>query len=106
MISYIAAACRTEISAAVVESERHILPMSSMLQCFLCCQQCRVMCVCVARVYQDILVEEDSGADNELEDVLQSLHGLQQLLRQLLGIVHVVLQNFGQLPTKTVTQET
>lgn len=46
----------------------------------------------------DILVEEDSGADDKLEDVLQSLHGLQQLFCQLLGVVNVVLQDFGQLP--------
>lgn len=46
-----------------------------------------------------VLVEEDSGADDELEDVLQGLHGLQQLLCQLLSIVHIVLQDFGQLPT-------
>lgn len=52
----------------------------------------------------DILVEQNSGADDELEDVLQSLHGLQQLLRQLLSIVHVVLQDFGQLPSNTIIQ--
>lgn len=52
-------------------------------------------------VHQDVLVEEDSGTDDELEDVLQSFHGLQQLFRQLLSIVHIVLQYFGQLPKKT-----
>lgn len=31
---------------------------------------------CVPR---HVLVEEDSGADDELEDVLQGFHGLQQL---------------------------
>ena len=50
----------------------------------------------------NILVKEDSGADDKLEDVLQSLHGPQQLLRQLLSVVHVVLQNFGQLPANTI----
>lgn len=45
-----------------------------------------------------VLVEEDSGADDKLEDVLQGFHGLQQLLRQLLGVVHIVLEHFGQLP--------
>lgn len=51
-----------------------------------------------------VLVEEDSGANDELEDILQGFHGLQQLFRQLLSIVHIVLQDFGQLPknpTKT-----
>lgn len=51
-----------------------------------------------------ILVEEDSGADNELEDVFQGFHGLQQLFRQLLCIVHVILQDFGQLPKKNPTK--
>lgn len=46
----------------------------------------------------DILVEEHPGANNELEDVLEGLHGLQQLLCQLLRILHIVLQNLGQLP--------
>lgn len=58
--------------------------------------------MCMLRVYQDILVEEDPGTDDKLEDVLQSLHGLQQLLCQLLSVVHVVLQDFGQLPANTV----
>lgn len=52
----------------------------------------------------DVLVEEDSGADDKLEDVLQRLHGLQQLFCQLLGIVNVVLQDFGQLPKRTHTE--
>lgn len=56
---------------------------------------------CIRCEHQDVLVEEDSGADNKLEDVLQSLHGLQQLFRQLLSVVHVVLQDFGQLPKNT-----
>lgn len=54
------------------------------------------------RVHQDILVEEDPGADNELEDVLQSLQGLQQLVCQLLSVVNIVLQNFGQLPANKI----
>ncbi len=58
---------------------------------------------CIFCVHQDILVEEDSRADDKLEDVLQSLHGPQQLLCQLLSIVHVVLQHFGQLPANTIT---
>ena len=39
-----------------------------------------------------LLIEEHAGAHDELEDVLQSLHGLVQLLvdARLLGIVHVV----------------
>lgn len=52
-------------------------------------------------MHQDVLVEEDSGADDELEDVLQSLHGPQQLLRQFLSVVNVVLQDFSQLPANT-----
>lgn len=51
----------------------------------------------------DLLVEEDSGADDELEDVFQGLHCLQQLLRQLLSIVHIVLKDFGELPEDTQT---
>lgn len=47
-----------------------------------------------------ILVEEDSGANDELEDVLQGFHGLQQLFRQLLSVVHIVFQDFGQLSRK------
>lgn len=58
-------------------------------------------CMCILCEHQDVLVEEDSGADNKLEDVLQSLHGLQQLFCQLLSVVHVVLQDFGQLPKNT-----
>lgn len=46
----------------------------------------------------NLLVKEDPGAYDELKDVLQSLHSLQQLLRELLCIVHIVLQNLGQLP--------
>lgn len=60
--------------------------------------------MCILRERRDILVEEDSGADDKLEDVLQSLHGLQQLFRQLFGVVHVVLQDFGQLPKNTAAQ--
>lgn len=48
-----------------------------------------------------VLVEEDSGADDKLEDVLQGFHGLQQLFCQLLSIVHIILQDFGQLPKNT-----
>lgn len=60
--------------------------------------------MCILRERRDILVEEDSGTDDKLEDVLQSLHGLQQLFRQLFGVVHVVLQDFGQLPKNTAAQ--
>lgn len=60
--------------------------------------------ICSNHVLWDLLVEQDSGADDELEDVLQSLHSLQQLLRQLLSVVHVVLQDFGQLPSNTIIQ--
>lgn len=47
----------------------------------------------------DLLVEEHPGADDKLEDVLQGLHGFQQLLCQLLCVVYVVLQDLGQFPT-------
>lgn len=57
-------------------------------------------------MHLNLLVEEDSGADNELEDVLEGLQGLQQLVGQLLSVLHVILQNFGQLPTHTVTWNT
>lgn len=51
-----------------------------------------------------LLVKEDSGAHDELEDVFQSLHGSQQLFGQFLCIVHVILQNFGQFPANTNSQ--
>lgn len=51
--------------------------------------------------YMYVLVEEDPGADDELEDILQGLHGLQKLLCQPLSIIHIVLQNRGQLPVET-----
>lgn len=53
-------------------------------------------------MHQDILVKEYSGADNKLEDVLQGLHGLKQLFSQFFSVVHIVLQNFGQLPKSTI----
>lgn len=53
------------------------------------------------RMSRHVLVEEDSGADDKLEDVLQGFHGLQQLFCQLLSIVHIILQDFGQLPKNT-----
>lgn len=48
-----------------------------------------------------LLVEEHAGAHDELEDVLQGLHGLVQLLAdaRLLGAVHVVPQHLRQLPS-------
>lgn len=51
-----------------------------------------------------VLVKEDSGSDDELEDVFQSFHGLQQLFCQLICIVHVVFQNFCQLPANRNTE--
>lgn len=51
---------------------------------------------------QYVLIEEDSGADDEFEDVFQRLHGPEQLFCKLLCIVHVVLQNFGQFPANTI----
>ena len=54
---------------------------------------------------QYILVEEDSGAHNEFEDVFQRLHGPQQLFCKFLCIVHIVLQNFGQFPANTIAAE-
>lgn len=49
-----------------------------------------------------LLVEQHPGAHDELEDVLQGLHGLVQLLvySRLLRVVHVVPQDLGQLPTR------
>lgn len=59
---------------------------------------------CVSYSCRDLPVEEDSGADDELEDVLQSLHGLQKLLGQLFSVIHVVLQDFGKFTENTSTQ--
>ena len=47
----------------------------------------------------DLLVKQNPGADNELEDVLQRPHGPQELVCQLVCILHIVLQNLGQFPT-------
>lgn len=55
--------------------------------------------VCLFDSGVHLLVEEHPGADDKLEDVLQGLHGLQQLLCQLLCVVYVVLQDLGQFPT-------
>lgn len=60
----------------------------------------RPMNTCVSCSRQGVPVEEDSGADDELEDVLQSLHGLQKLFRQLFSVIHVVLQDFGEFSEK------
>lgn len=59
---------------------------------------------CVSFGCRGVPVEEDSGADDELEDVLQRLHGLQQLFRQLFSIIHVVLQDFGKFSGNTSAQ--
>lgn len=50
---------------------------------------------------ENVLVEEDPRSHDELEDVLQSLHGFQQLVCQLLCVVHVVLQYLRQFPEST-----
>lgn len=57
----------------------------------------QVSSVIVSDTSLHVLVEEDSGANDELEDVLQGFHGLQQLLCQLLSVVHIVFQDFSQL---------
>lgn len=62
------------------------------------CSKCRwILPLSVIDASLHVLVEEDPGANDELEDVLQGFHGLQQLLCQLLSVVHVVFQDFGQL---------
>lgn len=49
---------------------------------------------------KNVLVEENPGPHDEFEDVIQSLQSFQQLLRKLLRIIHIVLQDFCQLSKK------
>lgn len=65
------------------------------------CHVTPLLDMCISCSRQDVPVEEDSGADDELEDVLQSLHGLQKLFRQFFSVIHVVLQDFGKFSENT-----
>lgn len=55
---------------------------------------------------KNVLVEENPGPHDEFEDVIQSLQSFQQLLRKLLRIIHIVLQDFCQLSEKNIHTHT
>lgn len=50
------------------------------------------------RIHPYLLIEQDPGADYELEDVLQSLHSFEELVGDttFLSVIHVRFQNFSQ----------